>query len=309
MSMGPQATTGSVNYPYDSCCMQPSVVNPGYDGNTPLPRLAYHHQFLVGSATVTLHMVLQNHFENATFQHERISCQRNLIHMLISTNQEKILTMKNNYKSNLMALLSYLDGVVYPANEEVLQERLLQLTLDNIVQYFKFKVYGSANPGPNDNPTQGCSSSLYYDKKAISFFIPNKHIPWNDISKTGNPIRSIQVNEMIKAVQKKETRQQCKSSKARRPLKEGEFRTILTRLRGREDSDTIDKYGIPALLAFQFHMIGRIDNCASWQKSFLRPHDVHVDKSAKARLTWSMLLKNDKPLGSTFLDQWTHHIV
>eukprot|EP00977_Amphora_coffeiformis_P013743 scaffold3667_cov180-Amphora_coffeaeformis.AAC.4 len=51
-----------------------------------------------------------------------------------------------------MALLSYLDGVVYPANGEILQERLLQLTPDDIVQYFKFKAYRSANPGPNGIP-------------------------------------------------------------------------------------------------------------------------------------------------------------
>eukprot|EP00977_Amphora_coffeiformis_P022085 scaffold10394_cov173-Amphora_coffeaeformis.AAC.3 len=63
-----------------------------------------------------------------------------------------MLTIKNNYKFNVMVLLSYLDGVAYPANGEILQECLLQLKPDDIVKYFKFKAYGSANLGHTGSP-------------------------------------------------------------------------------------------------------------------------------------------------------------
>ena len=46
--------------------------------------------------------------------------------------------------------------------------------------------------------------------------MPNKHTPWNVQSNTGNPTRSIQVNDMIKDVTLAETRQQGALSHARR---------------------------------------------------------------------------------------------
>jgi hypothetical protein len=64
-------------------------------------------------------------------------------------------------------------------------------------------VYGFPEPGPDDNPTLGQSSSLEYYKKALSYYMPNRLIRWNAISKTGNPTRSIPVNELIKAVKKR----------------------------------------------------------------------------------------------------------
>lgn len=48
-------------------------------------------------------------------------------------------------------------------------------------------------------------------------------------------------------------------SKARRPLKKNEFRSINEQLRGA--NSIITKYGMPALIAFQFHLIGRVDDC------------------------------------------------
>ena len=41
---------------------------------------------------------------------------------------------------------------------------------------------------------------LDYYKKALSYYMPNKLFGWNAISKTGNPTRSIPVNELIKRV-------------------------------------------------------------------------------------------------------------
>jgi hypothetical protein len=47
------------------------------------------------------------------------------------------------------------------------------------------------------------------------------------------------------------------------------------------------KHGTPALLAFQFHMIGRIDDCCKWKRENTAAHDVFPDKCGKARLAWS----------------------
>jgi len=46
---------------------------------------------------------------------------------------------------------------------------------------------------------------------------------WNPQAGVGNPTRSVDVNELIKAVKKREVRKQGKPSQARRELEEAEF--------------------------------------------------------------------------------------
>ena len=202
-----------------------------------------------------------------------------------------VLTMDGTnrlYWPTLRALLSYLDGFVYTPNHEITLDRLQQLTPDDVVKYFNFRAYGTGQPTERDRPMNTRSNTLYYWKKALSGCLPNRHIPWNEISKVGNPTKSIQVNQMIKKVAKFEVRKQGKKSQARRPLKEHEFRSILAELRNTGDgSDIVSKFGVPALMVFQFHMIGRVDDCSRWQRVNLSVHDAHSDKCLKTRLAWS----------------------
>lgn len=189
-------------------------------------------------------------------------------------------------------LCAKIDGVDYNKDVVFSVERLSTVTLEEIVAYFNYRAYGTATLSENDNPTLTRSTSLYYWKKAISYHMPNKHIPWNELSKMGNPTKSVQVNEMIQAVVKKEVRKLGKKSQARRPLKEHEFRDLINRLRQTED--IYSKYMILALLCFQFHMIGRIDDCSSWQQGNLQAHDAHADKCLKARLAWSKNVNEER---------------
>ena len=55
------------------------------------------------------------------------------------------------------------------------------------------------------NLLSGRANSLHYCKKAMSGCLPNKHIPWYNVARMGNPTRLILVNQMIKKVEKKET--------------------------------------------------------------------------------------------------------
>lgn len=193
---------------------------------------------------------------------------------------------KNDYSDTLRAFLGYLDGCTYQRDHVFTEERLSRIVPEEIVRFFNSKAYGCPHPTQNDRPTKGRSSALYYYKKAISQCLPNKHIPWNDLARTGNPTRSIAVNEMIKRVIKFETRGQGAPSKARRPLREAEFRELLARCREFND-DIYSKYMVPALLCFQFHMIGRVDDCCQWQRQNFSINPVHPHKSAQGRLAWS----------------------
>eukprot|EP00957_Ditylum_brightwellii_P098460 7501439-Ditylum_brightwellii.AAC.1 len=67
-----------------------------------------------------------------------------------------------------------------------------------------WKVYGTDDPSPHNNPTEGRSTSLKDYKKATSFYMPNCRIQWNEVTKAGNPTKSEDINDLIQAVIAKE---------------------------------------------------------------------------------------------------------
>lgn len=133
------------------------------------------------------------------------------------------------------------------------------------------KVYGIPNPTENDNSTVGRSSSIEYIKKAISFFMPNKLVAWNVETETGNPTKSVLVNELIKVVKKKEVRKEGKASSARRPMEQSEFREMIRRFRD-ESSRSILRRTMAAYFIYQYNMIGRVDDVAHFTIEYVTPN-------------------------------------
>jgi hypothetical protein len=121
--------------------------------------------------------------------------------------------------------------------------------------------------------------------------MPNRLMVWNEISGVGNPTRSIALNDLIKYVKKKEVRGQGAPSKARRSIKDAEFRRVVELLKGEEG--ITKKYGIPAMMAFQFHMIARIDCSTQVKMANLCPHDNFMF-CLKVRLNWSKNVLDDR---------------
>eukprot|EP00957_Ditylum_brightwellii_P164206 12501993-Ditylum_brightwellii.AAC.1 len=121
-----------------------------------------------------------------------------------------------------------------------------------------FKVYGTDDPAPDDNPTDGCSSSLKYYKKAISYYIPNHIMQWNKISKVGNPTRSENVNDPVQAVIIKEVHKQGRPSRADCGFDWPEMEQAFSILQSFHDFPT--KRKLPSMLKFQFHLIAHLDD-------------------------------------------------
>ena len=147
-------------------------------------------------------------------------------------------------------------------------------------------------PGPNDKPSHCRSSSLEYWKKAISFFMPNKNHQWNEMTNSGNPTRSQDVNDLIKRVKRFEIRKQGAEPQARRPLTIAEIKAAMHELRKSDNPES--KYGVSALLCFQFHVIGRIDDCCKWYRTNLEAHDSYSGKAARFRLAWSKNVTDER---------------
>jgi hypothetical protein len=82
---------------------------------------------------------------------------------------------------------------------------------------------GALDPPSDANPTLARSNTLKFWKKALPLFMPDCLMEWSRTQEEGNPTRSIEINELIKQVKKKEVRKQGAASKTRQPMKETEF--------------------------------------------------------------------------------------
>ena len=114
--------------------------------------------------------------------------------------------MVDTYKACLVKLMSHANEQEYDKDYNFSLDELATLTPIHVARWMKLRAYGMEEPGPNDQPTFARSGSLEFWKKAISSFMPNRLMAWNAIASAGNPTRSIEVNDLIKAIRKKEVR-------------------------------------------------------------------------------------------------------
>ena len=74
---------------------------------------------------------------------------------------------------SLIGVMSLKNGVQYAKDQVFSRFELATLTPDHIAAFMRLKVYGTPHPEEDANTTHGCSSSIAYAKKVVSFFLPN----------------------------------------------------------------------------------------------------------------------------------------
>lgn len=195
-----------------------------------------------------------------------------------SANQRK-------YKNVLVLFLSNLHDVAYDQDTEFDADVMTAITDTNIVDWFQLKAFGNAVIDDDDVPNMCRSSTLYFYKKSISAFIPNKHIKWNVITQSGNPTTSPTVNALIKRVRKHEVRAEGVPSQARRALLPDEFRLLL-RIAQRNHAVFALNLRLPTMAKFQVHLIARIDDTVH-----VKLDDIHIHPQFEfallVRLRWT----------------------
>jgi hypothetical protein len=136
---------------------------------------------------------------------------------------------------------------------------------------------------------------LEFAKKAISYFMPNRLMVWNQRTREGNPTRSNVVNELIKRVKKQEVMRQGRRSQARQPLEEAKFRELIRRVYASSPAHT-QRYSAAAFYIFQFHLIGRLDNVAKFKLRDLTPC-IDYPFCLQSKMCWSknVLEERDAP--------------
>lgn len=200
---------------------------------------------------------------------------------------------KKEYQQTLAKFLSFKLNREVLASENIDDEILLTITPDDIVRFMNLKAYHTETPGEEHHPKYARSGSLYGVKKQLSFFMPRKNISWDNVNKTGNPTRSMQVNEMISRVKKSEVRKQGAESQARRELTFEEFLEVLDIVRHDDTMGELLKYKLGSLLTWQWSMVGRIDDMMRLQFSNFSANNQYPFCGMN-RMTWSKNIMEER---------------
>ena len=172
------------------------------------------------------------------------------------------------------------------------EQELLTITPEQLYAFMANKLFGRPDPDYEvDKPTLGRSSSLAFTKKAISYFMPNKLMGWNQGTHQGNPTKSVLVNDLIKDVKKMEVRKEGKPSCARRAMIVGEYVEFIKTLRAKE-SNTY-RHAIAAYFLFQYNMIARVDDVAHFMMADLTP-SLDFDFALQSKMCWSKNVQEER---------------
>ena len=193
-------------------------------------------------------------------------------------------------------------GSEYSPDHVHAMEVLAAITPNDVLRYMNLRTFGTTEPARDANPTSARANTLAMDKKAISFFMPNRDT-WSMTRAEGNPTRSALVNSLIKRVKKKEARKQGVDSQTKRPMLGQEFvvmhdllhRNVLSAGRRSDNAHDVfwKRYGITAMTNFQFHLIARVDDSTQLVLEHIRVHDTFTS-ALKTRLNWSKNVDDER---------------
>ena len=189
------------------------------------------------------------------------------------------------YKAELTKCFNFAFGTNFDTSHEFSNEELFSLNPDHIYAFLALKVFGTSTPIETDKPTKGRSSSIEYSKKAISYLMPNRFMKWDLRSNSGNPTKSIKVNDLIKRVKKHEVRKEGKASSARRAMELSEFQELVKRCR-KMPQNHVGRYTGAAYFLFQFHMIAIIDDVEHFRCEDITAN-IEYSHTLKSKMRWS----------------------
>jgi Transcriptional activator of glycolytic enzymes len=204
--------------------------------------------------------------------------------------------LSRRYKAILTAFFSFLHEKEYKKSHEFTDDELRDVTHKQVLDWFKFKCFGTINPIYDEKlKVKYRKASVLYWKKALSHFLSNEQT------------RSEEMNQFTKYISLLQVRKKGKESKTVIPLKDAGFQHLIQTLKCYDEKDKKDgksqyralirQYGIPAMLCYQFAMIGRLDDCTQALAENLECHDKFPTYALKSKITWSknVLDERDAP--------------
>jgi hypothetical protein len=187
------------------------------------------------------------------------------------------------YHAILARFFRSFDGVDYDIHHVFTEDDLRRVTHADVLNYFKFRCFGTPNPDYRDRNLRVAIrvSTAYFWKKGISKFFCNAGVN----NKTQGPM----ITEFMNRIKRMEVRGKGQLSKARVPFKYQDFMHLIQMLKNNVGgvANDIKKYGIPAMLCFQFSLICRFDDATQMLSANLQYNDRFPQHALKARLVWS----------------------
>jgi hypothetical protein len=123
--------------------------------------------------------------------------------------------------------MSFLDKREYNEATAFSQEQLAAVTDIDVYRYLANKAYGTPEHGQDNLPHKCCSSTIKYHKKAISQYMPQQNMVWDDVQKEGNSTKSQAILGLIKEIERHEVRGTGVASAACCPAEWDEYIMLL----------------------------------------------------------------------------------
>jgi hypothetical protein len=193
---------------------------------------------------------------------------------------------KPAYHPYITSLMGFVHGqqTPYGKTKTFTREELTAVTPMQVRNWMCMKAYGKSVITSTDRPKLVRGNTLAQMKKCSSHYFPNKLQQW--IDGKGNPTRSQCVNELIAGTYKFEVRQEGADSRSKRPLRQNEFYMTLELFKGSSRNDFAHSRLYPMICLWQYHLIGRIDDCCNFKLRDPRGHP-SFDFALKTKVRWS----------------------
>jgi hypothetical protein len=196
-------------------------------------------------------------------------------------NIEMAAALRRKYKGVQVNFFRYLHGnQEYDRNHEFSREELDAVTHNDVLNYFKVQCFGNVEPDYDNQIVQYRVETVEFWKKALSWFFQRFGLE--------NKTRHQQITKFLSIIRKMECRGLGQPSHDVRPIQHNEFVFLLRKLKeDRPRASIIHKFGLPAMLCYQFAMISRIDDATQLTVANIQRHDKFPTIALQSKLTWS----------------------
>jgi hypothetical protein len=166
--------------------------------------------------------------------------------------------------------MSFTHNRTYPATAEFTKEQLLSIKphWHHVKRWLNERAYHTPTPTEQDRPIFQRAGSLKKAKQALSFYHPNKHVPWLE-GRGGNPTIHSTLNALIWRVDTLEVQDLGKKANDKWLYIREEFNKKLELFRAVNDFDHSVKYVTMTLWAK--HLIHWVDDTCRFMVG--APHD------------------------------------
>lgn len=163
---------------------------------------------------------------------------------------------QKKYHSVLIRFMRFKDDINYQKGYIFSKEEMLTIRPVHVRKWLNQLAFGVPKPAPDDRPINMRAESLQKMKQAISYYHPNKHVPWVD--GRGNPTIHASIHALLKSIRKFETRSEGREANDKREYTAAEFKFVMTSFQADPNPLVALKYMSMALLMKQ--LIHRVDD-------------------------------------------------